>query len=170
MNCSSSTVGWTETVAGARCPSSRAVRSGVGSRRSAAVFTSANTDHRRSISGTLENLANRVFSRKVLLAVGAISICVTVCPNVAAHASNAPIPALSRRSGRRYRCMTYASVTLLAIGVAVAPVTTRSRPWERRYSNFMCRSLARSDPSIAASAMLLSVARFLYMCISSTIT
>ena len=101
MNCSSSTVGCTATVAGARCPSSRTAKSGVGRRRSAAVFTSAKTDHMRSISGTFENFAKRVFMRKVLLPVGAISICVTVCPNVAAQASNAPIPAFSNRSGRR---------------------------------------------------------------------
>lgn len=89
--------------------------------------------------------------RNVLFAVGAISICVTVCPNVAAHASNAPMPAASSKSGRRYFCITNASVTLFEIGVAVAPVTTRSRPRERRYSSFMCRSLARFEPSMAAS-------------------
>ena len=57
--------------------------------------------------------------------------------------------------------MTCASVTLLAIGVAVAAVMTRS-PWrERRYSAFMCRSLARLEPSIAASRMFDAVWRFL---------
>ena len=168
MNRSSSTVGCTATVAGARFPSSRSARSGVGRSRSSAVFTSAKIDHIFNISGTLENFANRVFMRKELFPVGAISICVTVCPKVAAHASNDPIPAFSSRSGRRYRCITNASVTLLEIGVAVAAVTTRSRPWLRRYSSFMCRSLARPEPSMEASRMFDSVARFLYMCASST--
>ncbi|MFC5123132.1 hypothetical protein ACFPRL_06715 [Pseudoclavibacter helvolus] len=143
---------------------------GIGSCRSSAVFTSAKIDQSFSISGTFWNFENLVFMRNVLLPVGAISICVTVCPNVAAHASNAPIPAVSSKSGRKYFCITNASVTEFEIGVAVAPVTTRSLPWERRYSSFMCRSLARLEPSIAASAMLESVARFLYMCISSTTT
>lgn len=60
-----------------------------------------------------------------------------------------------------YRVITCASVTLFAIGVAVAIVSTRC-PWrERRYSIFMCTSLARSDPSTAASRMLETVCRFL---------
>jgi len=98
---SSSTVGCTATVAGARWPSSRSARSGVGSWRSSAVLTSAKIDQSLSISGTLENFANRVFIRNVLSPVGAISIWVMVCPKVAAQASNAPIPAAWSRSGRR---------------------------------------------------------------------
>ena len=46
----------------------------------------------RSISGTLVNLAKRVFCRKLLPPSGAISIWVTVCPNVAAQVSKSSIP------------------------------------------------------------------------------
>ena len=103
--CSSSTVGCTGTVEGARLPSSRCTSAGTGRSRSSAVFTSANTDHIRSSSCPFWNRANRVFMRNVL-PVGEISICVTNSPNVAAHASNAPTPADSSTSGRRYRCIT----------------------------------------------------------------
>ena len=102
--CSSSTVGCTGTVEGARLPSSRCTSAGTGRSRSSAVFTSANTDHIRSSSCPFWKRANRVFMRNVL-PVGEISICVTSSPNVAAHASNAPTDpfALAASAGRGFR-------------------------------------------------------------------
>ena len=85
----------------------------------------------RSISGTLANRANLLFIRKLLPPSGASSTWEMTWPKVAAQVSNTSMPAASSRSGRRYRCITYASVTELAIGVAVAKVTTR-RPLRRR--------------------------------------
>ena len=120
------------TVSGIRRPSEgRSARMGTGRSRSAAVFTSAKTCHMRSISGTLRNRAKRLLTRKLSPPSGASSTWVTTWPKVAAQVSNTSIPAASSRSGRRYRCITYASVTELAIGVAVANVTTRA-PLRRR--------------------------------------
>ena len=119
------------TVSGTRWPSSRRARSGTGSARSSAVFMSAAMCSIRSISGTFANRANLLFIRKLLPPSGASSIWDTTWPNVAAQVSNTSMPAACSRSGRRYRCITYASVTELAIGVAVANVTTRS-PLRRR--------------------------------------
>jgi hypothetical protein len=65
-------------------------------------------------------------------ALGAISISEVVTPKVAAQASNASTPASRSRSGRRYLCMTWASVMEFAIGVAVATVTTRAPCRSRR--------------------------------------
>ena len=62
--------------------------------------------------------------------------------------------------------MTWASVMELAIGVPVAIVTTRS-PWVlRRYSSFMCMSVARMEPGdfgaadVGDGAEVLVVVRF----------
>ena len=57
--------------------------------------------------------------------------------------------------------MIQASVMLLAMGVAVAKVTTRVPLRRRRWLIFMSRSAARMEPSIAASGMLDGVRRFL---------
>ena len=84
----------------------------------------------RSSSGTLRNFANRDCIRNREPS-GASSRSVVTSPNVAAQVSKSVRPAASSRSGRRKRCMVYASVTLLAIGVAVAKVATRP-PWRSR--------------------------------------
>ena len=131
-------------------------------------MTSAKTWKMRSISGTLRNFANRVACRKWVPPSGASSISVTVCPKVAAQASKSVMPSAASRSGRRYRFITCISVTLLAIGVAVAKVTTR-RPFRSRSQPiFMSRSLARIDPSMPAPWMFEIVRRFLNRCASST--
>jgi SAM-dependent methyltransferase len=72
-----------------------------GQARSSAVLMSAQTCSMRNISGTLRNLANRLFIRKLLPPSGASSTWVTTSPKVAAQVSNTSIPAASSRSGRR---------------------------------------------------------------------
>ena len=122
--------------------------------------------HGRSSSGTLTNLAKRVLMRTP--PSGATSTWVTVSPKVAANVSKSMMPMASSRSGRRNRSIVYASPIELAIGVADANVTTRG--WRlRRYSIFMCRSLARFDPGTDMFAMFDGVRRFLYPCASSTL-
>ena len=155
MSALSSSVAGTTTVSG--LPPRR---SGVGNLRSSAVLMSAQTCQILNSSGTLRNLAKRVFIRNRVPS-GPSSRSVAISPKVAAQVSKSVSPASSSRSGRRNRCIVYASATLLAIGVAVANVATRP-PWRSRsQASFMSMSEARWEPSTATPAMLETVRRFL---------
>jgi hypothetical protein len=150
-----------------RCPPA-SVGSAIGT--SSRVTTSVNTEEIPSSSERLQNLPTLVTGRR-LVPVALTSTVLTVVVKVAAHALMLATPASSSRSGRRKVCMTHNSPMLLAIGVPVAKVATRSteastlrpaalassRRRRRSTMSFIAKSSARIEGWLIASSWMWQV-------------
>ena len=80
-----------------------------------------------NISRGLAN-ADTVVTTRSRVPVALVIVSDLVVVNDAAQSVTDRTPAVSSTSGRRYCCITHASDRLLAIGVPVANVATRSAP------------------------------------------